>query len=72
VAVLLSAGASRAQRSSASRPALTSLLAAPHNLPTSPRRLADFVAVAHQNSPQLIELANQVSQNRLDSLRRKA
>lgn len=30
------------------------------------------MAVAQQNSPQLIELANQVSQNRLDSLRRKA
>ena len=41
-------------------------------LPASPRTLVDFVAVARQNSPQLREFGNQVGQNRLDSLRRKA
>ena len=41
-------------------------------LPNAPRRLADFVAVAQRNSPLLADLANQVRQNRLDSLRRAA
>ena len=41
-------------------------------LPPSPRRVEDFVAVARQNSPLLRDLTNQVAQNRLDSLRRKA
>ena len=41
-------------------------------LPASPRRLAEFVAVARQNSPLLRDLALQVGQNRLDSLRRRA
>ena len=34
----------------------------------SPRRLDDFLLVARQNSPLLRETANQVQQNRLDSL----
>lgn len=41
-------------------------------LPPSPYRLDDFVNVARQNSPLLRDLTNQVGQNRLDSLRRKA
>ncbi len=41
-------------------------------LPASPQRLTDFVAVARRNSPLLRDLTNQVGQNRLDSLRRKA
>ncbi|MBF9144544.1 TolC family protein [Hymenobacter properus] len=36
--------------------------------PASPRRLEDFLLVARQNSPLLRESANQVTQNRLDSL----
>ncbi|GAC1377146.1 MAG: hypothetical protein NVSMB30_23530 [Hymenobacter sp.] len=36
--------------------------------PTSPRQLEDFLLVARQNSPLLRETANQVQQNRLDSL----
>ncbi|MGI4874603.1 MAG: TolC family protein [Janthinobacterium lividum] len=35
---------------------------------SSPRRLADFLAVAYQSSPLLRETANQVRQNRIDSL----
>ena len=36
--------------------------------PASPRRLDDFLLVARQNSPLLRETANQIGQNRLDSL----
>ncbi|GAC1593192.1 MAG: hypothetical protein NVS3B25_14720 [Hymenobacter sp.] len=36
--------------------------------PASPRQLDDFLLVARQNSPLLRETANQVQQNRLDSL----
>ncbi|GAA3965871.1 hypothetical protein GCM10022407_10310 [Hymenobacter antarcticus] len=36
--------------------------------PASPRRLDDFLLVARQNSPLLRETANQISQNRIDSL----
>ena len=36
--------------------------------PASPRRLEDFLGAARQNSPLLRETANQVQQNRLDSL----
>ncbi|GAA4004576.1 hypothetical protein GCM10022408_15470 [Hymenobacter fastidiosus] len=53
-------------------PVLLSQPPAPASLPPSPRRLPDFVALARQNSPLLRDVANQVSQNRLDSLRRKA
>jgi outer membrane protein TolC len=53
------------------RPALTPLPAVPAPL-ASPRRLEDFLLLARQNSPLLRDLSNQVAQNRLDSLRRKA
>ncbi len=56
----------------AQQPALDPVPRAESSLPTSPRRLDDFVAVARANSPLLRELTNQVGQNRLDSLRRKA
>ncbi|WP_201978330.1 TolC family protein [Hymenobacter rubidus] len=36
--------------------------------PASPRRLEDFLLVARQNSPLLRETANQLGQNRIDSL----
>ena len=36
--------------------------------PTGPRRLDDFLLLARQNSPLLRETANQVRQNRIDSL----
>ena len=45
--------------------ALAPALAAP---PASPRRLADFLLVARLSSPLLRENANQIGQNRLDSL----
>ena len=60
----LLAGAARAQEPA--RAVLTPLPAAP--APASPRRLEGFLAVARQRSPQLRETANQVQQNRLDSL----
>ena len=37
-------------------------------LPASPRRLDDFLLLARRNSPLLRETANQVQQNRIDSL----
>jgi outer membrane protein TolC len=52
-------------------PSLTPLPTAPA-LPASPRRLDDFLLVARQSSPLLLDLSNQVAQNRLDSLRRAA
>lgn len=36
--------------------------------PTSPRRLDDFLLTARQTSPLLLETANQVQQNHIDSL----
>ena len=36
--------------------------------PASPRRLDDFLLTARQTSPLLLETANQVQQNRIDSL----
>ena len=67
---MLLAGRLAAGDAWAQQPALTQAPASP--LPASPRRLADFVTVARQNSPQLREFTNQLGQNRLDSLRRKA
>ncbi|GAA4046870.1 hypothetical protein GCM10022409_36180 [Hymenobacter glaciei] len=49
-------------------PAVLAPLPAAAAAPTSPRRLDDFLLVARQNSPLLRETANQVRQNRLDSL----
>ena len=44
------------------------LLPAVPAVPASPRQLDDFLLVARQNSPLLRETANQVRQNRIDSL----
>ena len=55
------------QPAAPAREALTPLPAVPP-VPASPRRLEDFLLVARQNSPLLRETANQVSQNRIDSL----
>ena len=49
------------------RATLTPLPAVPP-APTSPRRLDDFLLVARQSSPLLRQTANQVQQNRIDSL----
>ena len=49
------------------RAILTPLPAVPPAL-TSPRRLDDFLLVARQSSPLLRQTANQVQQNRIDSL----
>ncbi|WP_198074013.1 TolC family protein [Hymenobacter negativus] len=62
----LFAGAARAQTGAA--PAVLAPLPAVAPTPASPRRLDDFLLVARQNSPLLRETANQVRQNRLDSL----
>ncbi|MCB2410701.1 TolC family protein [Hymenobacter lucidus] len=70
--VLLAPALVRAQVAGGGSPALNAVPIVAPALPASPRRLADFVAVARLNSPQLRELRNQVGQNRLDSLRRKA
>ena len=59
----LLAGAARAQT-----PAVLAPAPAVAAAPASPARLADFLLVARQNSPLLRETANQVGQNRLDSL----
>lgn len=64
------AGAARAQVPAPA--ALGALPAAAPALPGSPRRLDDFLQVAYGTSPLLRELGNQVAQNRIDSLRRKA
>ncbi len=49
-------------------PAALGALPAVADGPTSPRRLDDFLLVARRNSPLLRENANQLGQNRLDSL----
>ncbi|WP_305032345.1 TolC family protein [Hymenobacter convexus] len=49
-------------------PAVLAPLPAVPTASLSPRRLEDFLLVARQNSPLLRETANQVRQNRLDSL----
>ena len=65
----LAAGAARAQ---AALPTLGPLPAAAPAEPGSFRALPDFLAVAYAQSPLLSDLRNQVQQNHLDSLRRKA
>ncbi|MET4075628.1 outer membrane protein TolC [Hymenobacter sp. UYCo722] len=62
----LFAGAARAQGVPA--PAVLAPLPAVAAAPASPRRLDDFLLVARRNSPLLRETANQVRQNRIDSL----
>ncbi len=69
-ALLLGPGAARAQ--TPAPPSLGALPAPAPAPPESPRGLDDFLRVAYANSPLLREVANQVAQNRLDSLRRKA
>ena len=49
-------------------PAMLAPLPAAALLPASPRRLDEFLLVARQSSPLLRETANQVRQNRIDSL----
>ncbi|WP_375418096.1 TolC family protein [uncultured Hymenobacter sp.] len=72
-ALLAGGGRAQAQQPAAGAPpVLGQLPAYSSGLPASPRRLDDFVAVARYNSPLLRDLTNQVSQIRLDSLRRKA
>ncbi|AMJ66224.1 TolC family protein [Hymenobacter sp. PAMC 26628] len=66
----LGAGAARAQ--GAGQPTLGPLPAVAPAEPASLRALPDFLAVAYAQSPLLGDLRNQVLQNRLDSLRRKA
>lgn len=55
-------------RAQAPAPAALTPLPAVAPAPASPRRLDDFLQVARQASPLLRETANQVLQNRLDSL----
>jgi outer membrane protein TolC len=59
-------GTARAQTGAA--PAVLAPLPAVVAAPASPRRLDDFLLVARQSSPLLRETANQVRQNRIDSL----
>lgn len=61
-----------AQAPGAPPASLSALPALPATELASPRALPDFLAMAYQRSPLLNELRNQVAQNRLDSLRRKA
>ena len=65
----LGAGLVAAQVPAASPASLGSLPAA---APTDLRALPDFLALAYQLSPLLAEVRNQVAQNQLDSLQRKA
>ncbi|WP_457064648.1 TolC family protein [Hymenobacter sp. UYAg731] len=62
----LFAGAARAQTAPA--PAVLAPLPAVATAPASPRRLDEFLLVARRNSPLMRETANQVGQNRIDSL----
>ncbi len=55
-----------------SPPVLGALPAIAPTAAAGPRALPDFLATAYQRSPLLGDLRNQVAQNRLDSLRRKA
>ena len=65
-ALLTSASPARAQAVPA--PPVLSPAPAVTALPTSPRRLEDFLLLARAHSPLLRETANQVQQNRIDSL----
>ncbi|WP_217425795.1 TolC family protein [Hymenobacter caeli] len=71
-ALLLGLGAPAARAQVPAPPSLGGPPAAAPALPGSPRRLDDFLQVAYGTSPLLRSLGNQVAQNRLDSLRRKA
>ena len=62
----LFAGAASAQTVPA--PAVLAPLPTVAAPPTSPRRLDEFLLLARQNSPLLRETANQIGQNRIDSL----
>ncbi|MBU6121360.1 TolC family protein [Hymenobacter siberiensis] len=67
----LFAGAARAETGPAVLAPPPAVLAPPPAVPAvpaSPRRLDEFLLVARQSSPLLHETANQVRQNRLDSL----
>lgn len=65
-ALLAGAGAARAQVVPA--PGVLAPLPAMAAPPASPRRLDDFLLVARRRSPLLRENANQLGQNRIDSL----
>ena len=65
-ALLAAAPAARAQTGAA--PAMLAPLPAVAPAPASPRRLDEFLLVARRSSPLLRETANQLGQNRLDSL----
>ena len=65
-ALLTSPSPARAQAVPA--PPVLSAAPAVATAPASPRQLDEFLLVARQNSPLLRETANQVSQNRIDSL----
>ena len=65
-ALLAGPGAALAQTGTA--PAVLAPLPAVTALPASPRRLDEFLLVARRSSPLLRATANQIGQNRIDSL----
>ncbi len=66
IMLIIAVGTARAQAVPA--PPVLSSAPAVAELPASPRRLDDFLLLARRNSPLLRETANQVQQNRIDSL----
>ncbi len=67
--LVLGAGLAHGQEPPRSLGALPAVAAAG---PDGPRALPDFLALAYQRSPLLGDLRNQLAQNQIDSLRRKA